>query len=92
MLLATGRCRCAGRDHWGPCGCALFAGGPTNPGAVLGATDSTAAYPTDLPVTPADVTATIFHALGLDPSTEMHDRLNRPLPISTGKVIREVFV
>lgn len=81
----------AGRDHWGPCGSALFAGGPTVPGTVIGASDSTAAYPTDRPVSPADVTATIFHALGLDPATEMHDRLNRPLPISTGKVISEAL-
>jgi hypothetical protein len=35
--------------------------------------------------------ATIYHCLGLDPKQVMHDQLNRPLPLSTGKVITQLF-
>ena len=81
----------AGRDHWGPCGSAVFAGGPVAGGRVIGASDGTGAYPASRPVAPADVTASIFHAIGLDHEQLMYDRLNRPLPLSPGKVIEELF-
>ena len=50
-----------------------------------------AAYPADNPVGPADVTATIFHLLGIDPQTIMQDRENRPHTISHGRVIEGLF-
>ncbi|MBX3440354.1 MAG: DUF1501 domain-containing protein, partial [Planctomycetaceae bacterium] len=81
----------AGRDHWGPCGSVVFAGGPMAPGIVVGASDATGAYPTSQPVSPADVTATILSALGIDPQAEMHDRLNRPLPLSAGMPIQPLL-
>ena len=81
----------AGRDHWGPCGSVVLAGGPIRQGTVIGASDATAAYPTTQPVTPPDLTASIFHALGLDHEQAIYDRLNRPLPLSTGKVIDGLF-
>jgi hypothetical protein len=37
------------------------------------------------------LTATIFHSLGFRPDIEIHDTLGRPLPISRGEVIRQVF-
>jgi len=40
---------------------------------------------------PEDLAATMFEALGIDPETEITDKLNRPLPIARGKAIREVF-
>ena len=39
---------------------------------------------------PQDLAATIFHCLGYPPETEMRDALNRPLPISRGRVIEAV--
>ena len=81
----------AGRDHWGPCGSVLFAGGPFAGGTIVGASDATAAYPVSRPVAPDDVTATILHALGMNPEQLMYDRLNRPLPLSTGHVIDELL-
>jgi hypothetical protein len=42
-------------------------------------------------VRPADVTATMFHLLGFDPTTEVHDTLGRPFPISRGQVIDEIL-
>jgi hypothetical protein len=58
---------------------------------VHGSSDTTGAAPADNPSTPADVTATVFSALGLDPHTMIHDQLSRPWPISEGKPIRSLF-
>jgi hypothetical protein len=33
----------------------------------------------------------MFHALGIDPATEVRDPLGRPLPISNGAAVTEVF-
>ena len=45
----------------------------------------------DRPLGPQDVTATVFHALGLDPATEIRDQLGRPLPISAGSPVTALF-
>ena len=45
------------------------------------------AYPASDPVRPEDLSATMFHLLGIDPRTEVRDALNRPLPISAGSPI-----
>jgi hypothetical protein len=81
----------AGRDHWPPCGTVLIAGGGIQGGREYGSSDSTGAYPADKPATPGDITATIFHALGLDPETIIYDQLRRPMPISNGRVLRELL-
>jgi hypothetical protein len=78
----------AGRDHWGPVFSAALAGGGVRGGQVIGASDSIAAKPRDGRVQPQDLTATVFHCLGLSPETEMHDALGKPIPISRGEVIR----
>jgi uncharacterized protein (DUF1501 family) len=77
----------AGRDHWPRCQTVLMAGGGVRGGQVYGASDPDGAYPADKPLRPDDVTATIFHALGFDPTTTIQDQLNRPLPISAGRPI-----
>jgi uncharacterized protein (DUF1501 family) len=81
----------AGRDHWGHVFSVALAGGGVRGGQVLGASDSVGGYPKDGRVAPQDLTATIFHALGHAPDTEIRDNLNRPIPISRGQVIRQVF-
>ncbi len=81
----------AGRDHWPQCYPAIVAGGGVKRGFVLGASDRLGAYPSSDPVRPEDLSATMFHLLGLDPATEVHDALNRPLAISPGKVIEGVL-
>jgi hypothetical protein len=55
----------AGRDHWNPCYSALLAGGGVQGGRVVGASDRRGEYPTDRPVTPADLGATILARLGI---------------------------
>ena len=80
-----------GRGHWPKCYTALFAGGGTKGGYVYGSSDKNGAYPATDPVTPDNLAATMFHALGIDPATEVYDRLNRPLPIAAGPPITDLF-
>jgi hypothetical protein len=81
----------AGRDHWGPCNSVWLAGGGVPGGQVYGASDKQAAFPADNPVAPADVTATIFHLLGVDPHGVVHDRENRPHTIANGRPLDVVL-
>jgi hypothetical protein len=81
----------AGRDHWGLCGSAVLAGGGVNPGLIYGASDKIGAYPIADRVSPPDMTATIFHALGIDPQQTMSDAQGRPLALSPGVPITALF-
>jgi len=79
------------RDHWPQCYTVLLAGGGVKRGFVYGKSDKTGAYPDQDPVRLEDLTATIFALIGLDPATEVLDVLNRPLPLSSGRVVQEIF-
>jgi len=74
----------AGRDHWPQCYPAVLAGAGVKRGFVFGSSDKNGAYPASDPVRPEDLSATMFHLLGIDPATEVRDALNRPLPVSAG--------
>jgi hypothetical protein len=82
----------AGRDHWAACNTVVLAGAGVGGGQVHGASDRWAAYPATAPVSPADIAATIYHALGIDLGTPLHDALGRPLPLCTGKPLLSLFV
>lgn len=62
-----------GRDHWSNCFSVLLAGGGLPGGRVHGSSDAKGAYPADRMVTPADLTASIYHLLGFDPHTTLTD-------------------
>ncbi|MFO0800835.1 MAG: DUF1501 domain-containing protein [Gemmataceae bacterium] len=81
----------AGRDHWAPCFSALFAGAGVRPGVVVGRSDKTSAYPATTPYSPDDLGATVYHALGVDPHSEVRDRLDRPVQLNRGEVIQPLF-
>jgi hypothetical protein len=81
----------AGRDHWGSVYSTVLAGGGVRGGQVLGASDRVGGQPREGQVRPEDLSATIFHALGHEPDTSIQDNLGRPLPISRGEVLRQVF-
>ncbi len=84
--------KAAGRDHWHHCYSVLLAGGGVKPGVVLGQSDRHGAYPLRGRVcTPADLSATVYHCLGIDHKREMTDQTGRPLPLTRGEPIREVF-
>jgi len=80
-----------GRDHWPQCYTVLMAGAGLPRGSVYGASDRHAARPAQDPVTPQDIAATIYEAMGLAPVTEIQDTLNRPFAISTGTPIRALL-
>ena len=80
-----------GRDHWGPVFSVALAGAGIRGGVVHGASDRIGAQPRDGRVRPEDLTATIFHCLGHAPDAEIHDHVNRPIPLSRGQVVRQIL-
>ena len=81
-----------GRDHWTYCYGMWFAGAGIRGGTVVGESDSQAAYVKDRPISPADVCATIYECLGIDPDMMVPDRAGRPIPIAHGgRPIREIL-
>ncbi|MDB5350770.1 MAG: hypothetical protein JWN86_2017 [Planctomycetota bacterium] len=82
----------AGRDHWGHVASLLFAGGGVKPGQVVGASDEQGAYVSDRPIRPSDVAATIYQAVGVDPSRHLMTPENRPVAIlDEGSPVAELF-
>jgi len=81
----------AGRDHWPHCYSVLMTGGGIRPGTLYGESDRYAAYPKTDPVTPEDIAATIYTALGIDPETRIYDTLNRPQHLALGNPILDLF-
>jgi hypothetical protein len=83
----------AGRDHWTYCFGMWFAGAGIRGGTVVGESDNQAAYVKDRPASPADVCATIYECLGIDPDMPVHDRAGRPVAAAQGgRPIREILV
>ena len=80
-----------GRDHWPAVFSAVFAGGGVVGGQVIGKSDRMGAYPVTKTFGPPDLAATIYQALGVDPATELRDRLNRPLRLTNGEVMTPLY-
>jgi hypothetical protein len=80
-----------GRDHWSQVFTSVLAGGGIRGGVVHGASDKFAAQPASDPTSPADLVATIYQSLGIDPETQILDRLQRPQSLTTGKAIHSLF-
>ena len=80
-----------GRDHWTYCYAVLFAGAGIRGGTVYGASDAQAAYVKDLPVSTADLCASIYHCLGIDPDMTVPDRDGRPVAVGqSGQPIHDI--
>ena len=77
----------AGRDHWPDCYSVVMSGGGIQPGTVFGSSNRIAAYPASDAVAPWDLSATIFHCLGINPGGHIHDSRGRPYVVSPGRVI-----
>jgi hypothetical protein len=80
-----------GRDHWAKVFTTVLAGGGIKGGVVHGSSDRYAAYPATNPTTPADLAATVYHYLGVDPHLLLYDRLNRPMALCDGEPIRAIL-
>lgn len=74
----------AGRDHWTYCYSTVLAGAGIQGGSVYGASDSQAAYVKDKPVSTADICATVYRCLGIDPALRVPDRFGRPVEVAHG--------
>jgi hypothetical protein len=84
--------KAAGRDHWPQCYSMVLAGGGIRGGQVVGESDRTGSAPKSRPVTPADVHATIFTALGYDPHIITYpSAVGVPTPLSEGEPIHEIL-
>jgi hypothetical protein len=69
----------AGRDHWARAMAVFLAGGGIRRGFVLGGTDANGMAPAGEPCTPADVAATVFQLLGVEPTRELRTPAGRPV-------------
>jgi hypothetical protein len=80
-----------GRDHWPAVFPAVFAGGGVVGGQLIGKSDRLGAYPLSRTFGPPDLAATVYNALGVDPATELRDRLGRPLRLCSGEVMTPLY-
>ena len=81
-----------GRDHWGDVFSVMMAGGGLRTGQVIGASNARGEMPTERPLTPGDVLATVYHVLGIDPQQSFPDATGRPIPmLDGGQAIREII-
>jgi hypothetical protein len=69
----------------------VMAGAGITPGAIYGASDKLAAQPHLDRVSPCDISATMFSALGIDPEGHYQDAFGRPYPISSGRTIAGLY-
>jgi hypothetical protein len=68
-----------------------LAGGGIRGGQTYGSSDRRAEFPADRPVTPADVTKTVYRAMGID-DLEATDREGRPYNLlAEGAAIDALF-
>jgi hypothetical protein len=71
----------------------LFAGAGVRGGQVIGASDKNGERVTDRPIKPADVSATIYNALGVDHHGWLNSPDGRPIEIlAEGDPIPELYV
>ena len=82
-----------GRDHWPRVFSVALAGGGVKGGQVIGQSDSLGESPKDRPVTPADLAATIYTLLGINPDLKLHTGDGRPVRVAPdgSKVVSELI-
>jgi hypothetical protein len=82
-----------GRDHWGHTFSVMMSGGSFRMGQTIGSSDAQGAYVAERPLSPEDVTATVYHHLGIDArNTAIPDRAGRPrYLVEHGEPIRELL-
>ncbi|MFT4692483.1 MAG: hypothetical protein ACJASX_000591 [Limisphaerales bacterium] len=81
-----------GRDHWSRSMSVLLAGGGIKRGFAYGSTDGEGMRPGDNPCLPADLSATLFHTLGIDPQHELTTPTGRPMKLfPDGKILHDLL-
>jgi uncharacterized protein (DUF1501 family) len=80
-----------GRDHWPYCYTSVIAGAGIKRGYVHGKSDKTGSSPTEDPVHPTELLATVYHAFGIDPETIVLNQLKQPRELVKAKPITKLF-
>lgn len=82
-----------GRDHHPGVWTTLIGGGPIRGGRVIGESDEWGATPKTRPTSPAEIAATVYKALGLNPHHELPGPQGRPIPLAdfNAKPVEELF-
>ena len=71
-----------GRDHWGNSMFCLMGGGGVKGGQIVGSTDRLGERPAHAgPSRRANIHATIYHVLGIDPKLQLLDPSGRPVNV-----------
>ena len=80
-----------GRDHWPYCYTSVIGGAGIKRGYVHGKSDKTGSAPTEDPVHPTEILATVYHAMGIDPQTIVHNHLNQPRELVKAEAVERLF-
>ena len=81
----------AGREHHPFCYSGLIAGGGIKRGSVYGASDEIARFPSENPMSPRDLVATMLHALGVPADITLNDLTDRPHILYGGNPVLPLF-
>jgi uncharacterized protein (DUF1501 family) len=82
----------AGRDHWSPVMSAMIAGGGLKMGQAIGASSAKGEYPKDRPYKVPHLLATMYQAIGIDPSATFPNGSGRPMYILDDRNLVEELI
>ncbi|HLW65739.1 MAG TPA: DUF1501 domain-containing protein [Gemmataceae bacterium] len=80
-----------GRDHWTGAWSILLAGAGIRGGQLVGSSDKIGAEVRDRPVTPAEIAATVYHALEIRTDTRIPGPNGESISLCDAKPISELF-
>jgi hypothetical protein len=80
-----------GRDHWPGVWSVLFAGAGVQGGQVIGSSDKLGGEPKERPVSPQQIAATVYHALGLPAGTTIPGPDGTPVALAAARPVEELF-
>ena len=80
-----------GRDHWPYCYTAIAAGAGVKRGFVYGESDKTGSAPLQDPVHPAEMLATMYHSVGINPNSIVYNHLNQPRELVKADPVTAIF-
>lgn len=80
-----------GRDHWPYCYTSIIAGAGVKRGYVHGKSDKTGSSPSEEPVHPMELLASVYHAFGIDPDTIVYNHLKQPRELVKARAVTKLF-
>jgi len=80
-----------GRDHWPYCYTGCVAGAGIKRGFVYGKSDKTGSSPLENPVHPKELLATIYHSVGINPSTIVYNHQSQPRELVQAEAVSGIL-